>query len=202
MKIALLVVLVALLPTGAMSQDIIVYKADGSLEANNPLFCVELRKVTNEHTPADIYPGIRDCIGRGDYERAAGLFALAGTYGRFDASRVVDRTAHQAIGALRANILWDVVDEQNDSVLAAITTMLETGAEAHEKLCADIARIGRPHHYPRYMIQHGMRAILKEQGMADFAGNSDGKDIKEDFDPEAAWSEALEDYLHCTIPED
>jgi hypothetical protein len=55
-------------------------------------------------------------------------------------------------------------------------------------LCKEVARIGPPGYYPRYMIQHGMGAFLK-------TGGDDG--LVKDFDAKAAWKNSLDTYLHC-----
>src|SRR5271155_3948039 len=68
----------------------------GQLAANQPLTCVSIDLAGKDHTPPDLYQGVSSCIQQEDYRTAVALFALAGMESRFDAQRVLDKTAGQA----------------------------------------------------------------------------------------------------------
>ena len=68
----------------------------GQLAANRPLDCVSIDLAGKDHTPPDLYQGVSACIHQEDYRTAVALFALAGMESRFDAQRVLDKTAGQA----------------------------------------------------------------------------------------------------------
>lgn len=164
------------------------YEASGNLQANDILGCVPVSAVTNKHTPADIYPGVADCVKAGDYEKATQLFAVAGTFGRFDQLRVSDRSARQAIRALQINAFADLTEEQRENFKKVMLPMLQVGSSGLSSLCSTIGRIGPPDYVPSYMIQHGMGAFL---------GRSDSG-LDRDFEPGKGWKESLSGYIHCS----
>jgi len=169
------------------AQKIISIEAEGNLESSNPCGCVDLSEVTSEHNPADILNGMRKCIELKQFKKAARLFALAGVYGKYDAYRVKDRTAHQALLVLQQNILADTDERDKKKLAKCIEKELEKGSEQLSSVCQLIQQIGMPTYHPKYMIQHGIQAFMKPEG--------DG--LVEEFDSEASWNLALENYLHC-----
>jgi hypothetical protein len=186
--VALLVVLAVL---GCSSNEprsqVTNYETRGNLEAKAPLACVPLSEVTNQHTPADIYPGVAACIKLGAYEKAVPLYALAGTFGRFDQLRVADATARQAIQVLQMNNFGDLTKEQQDGFKKVMLPALDAGSPSFASTCAAIRRFGPPQYVPTYMVQHGMSAFL----------GPSGNGVKSDFDPAKGWQDALSGYLHC-----
>jgi len=167
--------------------QITIYEAPGNLQSKAPLGCVSLAEVTNQHTPADIYPGVAACIRAGSYEKAVPLYAVAGTFGRFDQLRVTDVTARGAIQVLQMNNFLQLPVSQREAFTKAADTMLGKGSDALASICAAIERLGPPAYFPTYMVQHGMKAI---------AGASDNG-IKADLDANRAWGDSLAGYLQC-----
>lgn len=164
------------------------YESPGNLKSLSPIQCADLVDVTNQNTPADIYPAVQDCMNKKDYTRAAKLFALAGTLGRYDQMRVTDQSAHQAVTVLRMNHLGSFSKAENDALLSSITA-ISKDAEAFKSMCSQIASLGPPSYYPAYMVQHGMGAFL---------GGDSGKSINQDFNPSEAWGKAINGFLRCT----
>lgn len=163
------------------------YETQGNLQTESTLACVPLSKVTNQHTPADIYPGVAACIKSGDYEKAAPLYGLAGTYGRFDQLRVTDETARQAIQVLQINNFGDITETQQENFKKTMLASLETGSPSFTSMCDAVKQIGPPKYVPIYMIQHGMNA---------FHGTT-GSGLNPNFDPSKGWQDSLTGYLHC-----
>lgn len=163
------------------------HETGGNLKSTAAVGCVSLAELTNNHTPADIYPGALACITSGKYEKAVPLFALAGAYGRFDQLRVTDATARQAVQALKLNNFGSLSSERQEGFKKALLAATEGGSASLKKLCSDVERMGPPKYFPTYMIQHGMSA---------FVGQS-GNGVKSDFNPTEGWREALTGYLHC-----
>lgn len=162
------------------------YETKGNLETKAPLACASIGEVTNQHTPADIYPGVAACVKAGNYEKAVPLYALAGVYGRFDQLRVSDSTARQAVQVLQMNNFADFTKEQQDAFKKAMLAATEAGSSTFASICSGIERLGPPNYFPTYMVQHGMGA---------FTGGSGG--IKDDFDSKQGWRDSLSGYLHC-----
>lgn len=163
------------------------YEAPGNLESTTDVDCIALSSVKNSMTPADLYPAMAKCIKAGDYERAARLYAIAGTYARFDMMRVADRSAHQAKTVLEMEYRGWMSEEQNKK-LADTVTGIATVAPKLSDLCQAMRSVGIPSYHPRYMIQHGMGA---------FTGQSTPDGLVVNFEPAKAWNEALDGYLHC-----
>jgi len=186
MKKFLIIILLFFAISNIHAQKIISMEAEGNLESPNPCGCVDLSEVTNEHNPADILHGMRECIELKKFKKAVRLFAMAGVYGKYDAYRVKDRTAHQALLVLQQNILADVSKRDKNKLMKCIEA-LEEGSEELDSICQAVRQIGMPTYYPKYMIQHGIKAFMKTEG--------DG--LVEAFDSEASWNLALENYLHC-----
>lgn len=172
-------------PTNAAPQ-VTNYESESNLKATKPVACIGLDELTNQNTPADIFPGVRKCIDAGEYEKAANLFAVAGVYGRFDTLRIVDKTAHQAIKALQLEYLSSIDKARAEEFQEAIRGRLDADSSDLVRICDDIKKIGAPEYEPVYMLQHGISA---------FTGTGGG--IKTDFNVAEAWAASLEDYLHC-----
>lgn len=165
------------------------YETQGNLVVTNPTDCVEIGQLTADHTPADIYPGISDCLAKGDVDRAAKLSALAYVYGYYDRRRVADRSAHQATKVLQLNHLSTADEDMAQKMVERIDQISEDEA-ALDALCEDIMSLGKPSYHPVYMIQHGIKA---------FSGGSGNDGLVSSFSAEETWREALDQGLHCSI---
>jgi hypothetical protein len=162
-------------------------EAKGNLQSLKTVGCVGVSELTNQHTPADIYPGVRKCIDAGEFERAGQLFFVAGVFGRFDTLRVADQTAHQAISVLRTNNLGNIDEERQKAFQESLKDRYGPGSPELAGLCGELRRMGPPAYHPTYMLQHGMRA---------FTGAGGG--LTQDFDPNKAWASVLDSYMHCS----
>lgn len=150
-------------------------------------------KTTSKLTPADLNSDMGLCLQKGDYDDAADLFALDGVYGWYDRKRVADETAHDAIGVLQMYTLGNLSDDQKRNFSDIIGKQFAKGSGGLKQLCKEISAIGIPDYYPAYMIQHGMNAV-----MSSLSGKTSSDDgLVKDFDSKAAWSSALDGYLHC-----
>ena len=170
------------------SGNVVNYETQGNLEITNQVNCEGFEKLTNNFTPADLYRGMTHCFGSKNYENAAQLFILAGVFGRFDVQRVADSTAHQAMSVLQMQVFQNLSNEERDKYKQALGKYLSQGSPQLIAACEKVRQIGAPEYFPRYMIQHGMRAFGAEQANQGLVSN---------FQPEAAWEKSLDTYLHC-----
>lgn len=177
-----------LLTNTVYSNEFINIEAEGNLESKFKVACVPLDQIENKYTPADLYPGFIQCVKEDNMKNGARLFFLAGTYGRFDSLRVVDRTAHQATSAL-LYINYRKIEKEtvNNFMKKLKTKILANNSEELKKMCLEIKEFGPPDYYPRYMVQHGMKALDK---------NNDNP-LVDDFDVDEGWIAALTGYMHC-----
>jgi hypothetical protein len=157
----------------------------GQSQSIKSVGCVDISSLTSQNTPAEILPGVRQCIDAHDYERAARLFAVADVYGRFDTLRVPDISAHEVIPALEYAYLGQT---DKDSAAKAQGTVKEISASSGQlrQLCTQVRALGPPTYYPTYMTLHGMAAVTGQGG-----------GLKRDFDRTSAWEYALKTVLHC-----
>lgn len=150
--------------------------------------CLTADEINNRFTPLHLYSAYSRCLSEGRIGDAHFLVVLGQVYGRFDARRVADPTAHQADLALRMQATENVQPE----TAAALKSHMASFAADQDKraeLCRRIERIGPPDYHPDYMINHGMSAYLKrEQGNGLVAG----------FDPRGAWDDISVRNLRCT----
>lgn len=149
--------------------------------------CISIHTISNRNTPDDIFPYVVSCVAKGEYENASLLMLVARVYGRYDMARVFDRTAHQA--ALLIERIYFNKDspysyEQAVEFDKKRTFLLKPGSSAHENMCKQIAQIGKPEYYPKYMVLHGAAG-----------GGIDG--LVPDFDANRAWAEVRKQYLNC-----
>ena len=187
MKKSLILILLIFGINHITAQKTISIEAVGNLESPNPLECVDISEVTNDHNPADILNGMGKCIEKEKYKKAAKLFAIAGVYGKFDTYRVKDRSAHQALLVLQQKILLNVNESVRNNLMNSLKIELESGSEKLNKICQSIQEIGIPKYYPKYMVQHGIQAFMKNKGNG----------LKAEFESEKSWNLALKEYLHC-----
>jgi SepF-like predicted cell division protein (DUF552 family) len=164
-----------------------IYESPGNLESRYDIGCIGAHEVENKYTPTDLYKAVSKCANSGMYEEGTFLFAVAGVYGRFDALRVEDKSAHQAVVVASTETLSRLDKDKQTAFMKSLKATLDN-PEGLAAVCKEIVRIGPPNYFPRYMIQHGIGSLLKE-------GAGDG--LSKDFNAKAAWEQSLNDYLHC-----
>jgi hypothetical protein len=161
--------------------------ASGNLEVTHAIGCIPLSQANSEYSPPDLYHGVAACLDSDDVPAAVQLHQLGAAYGTFDARRVSDQTAHQALLALWAPITRNASDSQRAAwKKEAIRVRQDPAARA--AMCDNLRRIGPPAYYPRYMIQHGMGAFTGNQGKPAIVAN---------FDANQTWKRILTDPLLC-----
>jgi Protein of unknown function (DUF3617) len=159
----------------------------GQLAAKNPVGCVPLETLYNTRTPPDLYLGVSACIQKDDYHAAAALFALAGIESRFDAARVLDKSAGQAGTVLIMNTFNGLPQDKRERFGKAVGD-LAADPNAMTDTCRTIRKIGYPNYYPEYMVLHGINAFTAKPG--------DGT-LVAGFDAPVTWNFLLTNYLSC-----
>lgn len=163
------------------------YEAEGNLEPTHDVGCIALEDVQPDYSPADLFLGVYQCQLQQDYDTALPLMLLGQIRGAFDAQRVSDRSAPQAIQVMLINLANAGGEPWQTGMQAAFERFGGTGSEGHTALCDFARSSGVPQHSPRYMIQHGIKAFTGQEG--------DG--LVDDFDAEAAWDDVIHGYLKC-----
>jgi hypothetical protein len=159
----------------------------GQLAAKHPLDCVPLEQVDNTRTPPDLYLGVSACILKDDYRTAVALFALAGVESRFDAERVLDKSAGQAGPVLIMNTFNGLAQDKREK-FGKIVSELAADPKALADTCSAIRNIGHPTYYPEYMVLHGIHAFTAKAG---------DPTLSPTFDAAASWNTLLTTYLNC-----
>lgn len=154
--------------------------------------CTELHEISPYHIPPGIFSGVRECLLAGRTENAIGLYLIGGVYGRYDAQRVVDRTAHQIIPALNFTTFTGLESAVTDAFQEAVGRRGHD-SDVHQRDCRLIRRIGPPAYKPTYMTAHGM---------GNFTGDDDhGQALVSDFDSAKAWEKVLTEWARCPAVE-
>ncbi len=133
------------------------------------------------------------CLERQAYDNSAALFALASLYARFDEQRVADESARQATQVLQQQAFEDLAPDKRQQFMEVFKRLVEQGSEPLNELCRSVRKRGMPQYYPRYMVQHGIKAILKPE--------QENTGLIPDIDLEQIWDETLHSYLHCKVVE-
>jgi cytochrome c551/c552 len=163
--------------------------SEGNLASYQAVGCIPLAEAKNTFTPADIHKGVRQCVEQGNYDFAARLYLLAFMYGIFDAERITDKTAGQAILVLNTNTFLNVPQDRKIKTDEAIRHITKD-SELLGKLCSEINKIGPPDYYPSYMILHGVKA---------FTGNPHDGALLKDFDTLGVWKKVQYRNLKCPV---
>lgn len=150
--------------------------------------CLSVSEIRSTLTPAELYGALPACVELGNFEQASFLYGLAGVYGRFDSLRVADASAHQILPALK-NAAFAAITAKQKSAFQAYAGALFDDANRREELCKQVAQVGPPQYYPKYMILHGLDAVtgsIPDDGV-----------IVRTFNPQLAWKQSLSEYLTC-----
>jgi hypothetical protein len=104
----------------------------GNVDGKQPMGCAELDQLDNSRIPPDLYLGLTACIQQDNYRAAVAIFALAGMDSRFDAARVIDKTAGQAGQILIAATFDGLPAEKRDKFAKTVRRWraLATGFDA------------------------------------------------------------------------
>jgi len=171
----------------ASGQQITNIEAKGNLESLNNIDCGKASDMKNIYSPADLSKSMLRCVQQKRFDDAVFIFALSGVYGNFDTLRVSDQSAHQAVDVLRMTTMQAMTPDGKKLLMDQVKATLGDDAK-RAKICKEIQSIGAPAYYPRYMVQHGMNAII---------GNSNGEGLVQGFDSDTGMRTALKTYLHC-----
>jgi hypothetical protein len=183
-------VLIVFLAACESEPEVVSREIGGTVEPERPqLGCLPADRLRSTMDPVDLFASMRACLLEGDVDRATLLFALGGLYGRFDMARVEDLSAHQVIRVLEYEQLGGVPEERR-RMLHARQQQVSADASALLEICRAVRGVGPPSYEPRYMLRHGMDAVL---------GRGTGNGLVDGFDAAATWDRLQREYLHCPI---
>lgn len=154
---------------------------DGNLAVTNEFACIPLADAQPQYTPPDFMRAVVICANDGDYETGVSLFGAALFYGMQDGDRVSDRTAPQGLDVLIGQMFGQMTPIQKDLFKQSFDSLLDTQSSIHTTFCADMKQLGKPDYFPRYMVQHGMDAVM---------GRVDAP-LVEGFPEERNWADIL-----------
>ncbi|MGH1465992.1 MAG: hypothetical protein ACRBBQ_11590 [Cognatishimia sp.] len=181
-------ILALVLSVTSVSAQIVNFETTGNLAATHDIGCIPLSQVAPHYSPADLFKGIEKCHRKRDYDKAAELMLMAQLRGEFDKKRVKDKSAHQAVAVLSLNMANQGGKRWERGIGKAFESFGRTGSERHTAFCKVAARSGPPTHSPSYMVQHGLKAFMGNQGTGLVKG----------FRAQKAWADAMKSYLRCS----
>lgn len=161
------------------------YERVYQLEPSNPLSCIGYREVTNLHSPPDLVAGANKCVEDNNYQGAAELLMIAGSFAFYDAQRVNDHTAHGVWHTLLAKSLGALPQSQKVELFANLDA-LSRSSEETDRMCSHLAAIDPPAYSPDYMLNQGLNARYASITEA----------LKKDFEATNNWKAARE-YVKC-----
>ena len=160
---------------------------DGALEPMQALGCIAADALAATQTAAELARASETCLEEGSYDNAVVTFIAMQVFGVFDAQRVLDTSAHQAVAVMGQNIAQSMDASQQAAFQEAVARFGGEGAAPHGARCAKFRDIGPPQYVPRYMTQYGQEAFLFP----------DDDPLDPAFEPEPVWAAVLANFLKC-----
>ncbi|NJS38706.1 MAG: hypothetical protein HC783_06495 [Rhodobacteraceae bacterium] len=177
----------AVLVAGAATAQVTNFDAPGNLAATVDPGCVTMAGADVRLSPPDLGLGVQACVGQGDWDAAADLYALMLLRATFDTKRVEDPSAHQAGEVLSLQVTETLSEAERARLGEALMKFADPQGAQKKVFCRAITAAGVPQHDPSWMIQHGMGAFL----------GSEGDGLVKGFDAESAWALILRQDLSC-----
>ncbi|MET3448192.1 hypothetical protein [Ralstonia sp. 1138] len=146
-------------------------------------------------TPIQLDRVLAACVSLNQMDNAALAFMLSGAYGYFDGLRVVDRSAHQAPKVMLMYTLGSLPNDKRQEFEKHLKAVMND-PQQKQKVCISVQSFGPPAYYPKYMIDHGMDAMLAAQSGATLPNRG----LVDPFDAANAWRTAVKAYLLCEAP--
>ncbi|WP_298013464.1 hypothetical protein [uncultured Aquabacterium sp.] len=172
-----------------LSSALVTARAEERPADAQPVPCSAGKALGSRYTPVNLYLGAVECAKQpATFEAATNMFVLAGVYGRYDILRVKDESAHQAVSVMRM-----AIDGHLSHAFRQHLRHMAGSELGKLQLCAMVQRAGPPAYFPSYMVQHGLHST-----QAALHGRAPTSPLHEDLDTQAAWTDAVEGYLHCS----
>lgn len=157
--------------------------------------CPRPAAIHAEQSPEELYAAMTACLRASEPDTALVLFTLAAAYGRYDALRVSDPSAHQAASVLRMLALQNLSASQRLELSSRVAALASDPRRLPD-LCARIERIGPPAYPPDYMVKHGLRELRR--GLTRQPGDRRPPALVENFDAATAWNRVLDRDVGCS----
>lgn len=129
-----------------------------------------------QNTPPQLYAMMVDCVQQQNYAQATQLYALAGSYSRYDALRIATPLARQQHNLMLSQALHQLEPEQRDTFWQLLRPALEDRS-ALAATCKNVKQTGVPEYSQNYFNDPQWSA----------ANNGDRQH----------WLPAVNGYLHC-----
>ena len=181
MQVFKVVVCLAAVIGGSAMAQVTNIITEGNLAVTHEFGCIPLADAQPVYTPPDFMRATLICINEGDFDTGTSLFGAALFYGMQDRDRVSDRSAPQGLTVLIRQTVSQIPPNQRAQFKQSLDSLRDKQSEIHAAFCRDIKQLGKPEYFPRYMVQHGMQAVL---------GTSENPLI-EGFPADANWSDIL-----------
>jgi hypothetical protein len=163
-------------------------RAEGSLAPTQALPCFTLSEAKQTYTPPDLHTALAECVSSAEFAKAAQLFILAGINSRFDVQRVADKTAAGGLRILIMRTFSNFSEEQKEEFRKAINQLMKTPSGL-QAICSELARIGPPTYFPKYLVLHGLNAFTSSNPLDNALDPS--------FDAASTWARLQDTYAHC-----
>lgn len=161
--------------------------------ASPSLSCASLAEFKDTWTPEDSFNRMRDCLAKGDVDKAADLDTLAVIYGNYDTWRVVDEDVKNGFTVLTYLTYQNLSDAQRHDLALASTRRTAKGSASVKALCQGVLQIGPPAYIPLYMTKYR----VDDTGRSVRVPQATQVDQSPTFDIPRQWQQAVDAVLHC-----
>ena len=153
--------------------------------------CLTRDDVTTLMDPPALYASMSACLKTKNYKDAAFLYGVGGAYGRFDAFRVLDQTAHtEGSNALTEAFVKMMMSREDKTEFREAMLDETMRGEKHIEFCKALWTLGPPTYSPMYMIAKGHNE--------DIPHTLEGGMVK-DFETKPAWLKSINQVWRCPI---
>ena len=171
-----------------LGEKIVNFRMEGSLAAERELGCIPLSKVQNDYTAPELFDASIQCMKQNNVNDANELYLVARAYSTFDALRVTDISARQAVTVLVMNFGQSLEALGKVEEFMQAFKQYRSNQEKKGDFCSQMKKIGSPSYYPNYMILHGIKAFIE---------NPHKDALVKNFDSIITWQKIYIDSLKC-----
>ncbi len=156
-----------------------------------PVSCLTKDAVTTLMDPPALYESMSVCLKTKNYKDAAFLYGVGGAYGRFDAFRVLDLTAHtEGSNALTEAFVKMMMSREDKTEFREAMLDETMRGEKHIEFCKALWTLGPPTYSPMYMIVKGHNEGIPH--------TIEGGMVK-DLNTKSAWLKSINQVWRCPI---
>lgn len=156
-----------------------IYKTKAEMFATHQLECSDIKSLSPEYSPADLYNAAAKCIQEENFDAAFKFISVAGVYENYDFRRVQDT---QNLGFVKTKMKLQYLSNLPQNFKTYI--MINSQGEKKQQVCDFVKKIEAPKYHPYYITAYGQ-------------SNSEERELKSVFNSNQAYIDSLNKFLLC-----